>query len=69
VEGSVVIKSNDYYSDSFSIDSEGHYEITALLPGTYELEVQAFGHTTLTRSIELDDKGVTVDFAPRQLRQ
>jgi hypothetical protein len=69
VDGSVVIKSNDYYSDSFSIDSEGHYEITALLPGTYELELQAFGHTTITRSIELDDKSVTVDFAPRKLRQ
>jgi hypothetical protein len=69
VEGYVVIKSNDYYSDSFPIDSEGHYEITALFPGTYELEVQAFGHTTLARSIELDDKSITVDFAPRKLRQ
>ena len=67
-EGSVVIKSNYYYSDSFFADSDGRYKIPALLPGTYELEVQTFGYATITRTVELDDKDVTVDFSPRKLR-
>jgi hypothetical protein len=67
-DGSVVIKSTAYYSDSFSLDAEGRYEIPALLPGTYELELQAFGHTAIKRSVELDDESIKVDFAPRKIR-
>jgi hypothetical protein len=67
-DGAVVIKSEMFYSESFPLDANGRFEIPALLPGSYELEVKAFGHDTVKRSVELADQDINVDFVVRRIR-
>jgi len=37
------------------------------LPGTYDLKLQIFGHTTNTSTIVIDDKDVSVELTSRRL--
>jgi hypothetical protein len=66
-EGSVLVKTNGYYSASFPVDAEGHFELPPLLPGTYDLEVQIFGHSNIKQSIEIDDKDMKLELISRKL--
>ena len=66
-EGTVILKTNGYYSASFPVDADGHFELPPLLPGTYDLEVQIFGHSNVKRSIEIDDKDMKLELTSRRL--
>ena len=54
-EGSVMVSAGNY-SRSFPIDTNGQFETFHLLPGTYDLKLQIFGHSTSSRTIVVDDK-------------
>jgi hypothetical protein len=41
---------------------DGRFEFTRLLPGSYELEVQAFGHSTIKKTIVIGEDDVNFDF-------
>ncbi len=66
-EGAVIVKANGNYSASFPIDGDGHFELPPLLPGTYELEVQVFGHSNTRQSVDIDDKDLNVELVTRKL--
>lgn len=66
-EGTVVLKTNGYYSASFPVDADGHFELPPLLPGTYDFEVQIFGHSNVKRSIEIDDRDMKLEILSRKL--
>jgi len=66
-EGTIIIKTNGYYSASFSVDAEGRFELPPLLPGTYDLEVQIFGHSNIKQSFEIDDKDMKLELSSRKL--
>ena len=38
-----------------------------LLPGTYDLEVQIFGHSNIKQSVEIDDKDMKLELISRKL--
>jgi hypothetical protein len=66
-EGTVTVRTNGYYSASFPVDDEGHFELPPLLPGSYDLEIQIFGHSNVKRSVEVDDKDLKLEIATRKL--
>ena len=49
------------------IDSDGHFETVYLLPGTYDLKLQIFGHTSNTSTIVIENKDVNVELTSRRL--
>ena len=59
--GRVIV--NRDYSLTFPLDDDGRFEIQKLLPGSYSLEIVAYGVGTETRAIELDDKGVELELS------
>jgi hypothetical protein len=66
-EGTVLIKSNGYFNASFPVDADGRFELPPLLPGTYDLEVQIFGHSNIKQSFEIDDKDMKLELISRKL--
>jgi hypothetical protein len=67
-EGTIIIRStNDYYAGSVNVDTEGRFEIPKVLPGTYDLEVHVFGHSTTKRRLEIDDENLKVNLTARRL--
>jgi hypothetical protein len=52
-----------HYGGSRSLVPDGRFEFTRLLPGSYDLEVQTFGHDTIRRTIVVDDEDVTLDLS------
>jgi Carboxypeptidase regulatory-like domain len=65
-EGEVVVKAGNY-SRTIPIDTDGRFQTFYLLPGTYELRLQVFGHSTTGPTIVVDDKDLTVDLTTRRL--
>jgi hypothetical protein len=63
-----VLKANGYYPYGFTLEADGRFEITGVLPGTYELEIKAFAHDSISRTIDVDDHDVTIDFVIRSIR-
>jgi len=59
--GRVVV--NKDYSNPFSLGDDGTFEVPRLLPGSYVLDVVAFGIGTLSKSVVLDDKDTDLDLA------
>ncbi len=59
--GRVVV--NGDHALTFSLEAEGRFEIPRLLPGSYMLEVTAYGVGTVTRTVLLDDKDENLDFS------
>lgn len=59
--GRVIV--NRDYSLTFPLDDDGRFEIQKLLPGSYSLEIVAYGVGTETRAIELDDKDVELELS------
>jgi hypothetical protein len=66
-EGTVMIRSEGSATASFPVDTEGRFELPPLLPGTYTLEVQVFGHSSAKQSIEIDDKDIKLELATLKL--
>ena len=48
------------YGSSSSIGADGTFEFSRLLPGSYNIEVQVFGHEPVRRSTRVGDEGVDV---------
>jgi hypothetical protein len=65
-EGEVQIRSGDSFR-MVNIDSTGRFEFTSLLPGTYELRMQIFGHTSVGPTIVVEDKNVDLEVTSRRL--
>jgi hypothetical protein len=65
-EGSVILRLGRGSRIVFPV-SEGRFELPPLLPGTYELEFNVFGHTVVKESIEIADTDIKLDVAPRKL--
>jgi hypothetical protein len=58
-EGSVYL--TGHYGGSRPLVPDGRFEFTRLLPGSYELEVQAFGHSTIRKTIVVGEDDVQLD--------
>jgi len=58
-EGTVYL--TGHYGASRSLVPDGRFEFTGLLPGNYELEVQAFGHHTIKKTIVVGEDDVQLD--------
>jgi hypothetical protein len=65
-EGRVVLKVDRGVSMSIPITTEGGFEFPPLLPGTYHLEVNVFGHAFVRESIELGSTDIKLDVASRK---
>jgi hypothetical protein len=57
--GRVVVNSDQSFM--FPLGDDGRFEVPRLLPGTYVLDIVAFGIGTLTRTVVLDDKDTQLD--------
>jgi hypothetical protein len=64
-EGTVYL--TGHYGASRSLVPDGRFEFTRLLPGSYQLEVQAFGYTTIKKSIVVDEDEVDLEFSTMRL--
>jgi len=64
-EGTVYL--TGHYGASRSLVPDGHFEFTRLLPGSYQLEVQAFGYTTIRKTIVVDEDDVNFEFSTMPL--
>jgi hypothetical protein len=63
-EGTVYL--TGHYGGSRSLVPDGRFEFTRLLPGSYELEVQAFGHSTIKKTIVVADEDVQLDMTAKE---
>jgi hypothetical protein len=59
--GRVVV--NGDHSLTFSLEAEGRFEIPRLLPGSYVLEITAYGVGTVTKPVLLNDKDENLDIS------
>ena len=55
-----------HYGGSRSLVPDGRFEFTRLLPGSYELEVQAFGHSTIKKTIVVGKDDVQLDMTAQE---
>jgi hypothetical protein len=60
-EGTVYL--TGHYGGSRSLVPDGRFEFTRLLPGSYELEVQAFGHNTIKKTVVVGEDDVNLEFS------
>jgi hypothetical protein len=65
-EGDVEIKGGST-SRRVPIDAEGHFETFYLLPGTYNLGLQIFGHSSGGTMVTIEDKDLTIELTSRRL--
>lgn len=65
-EGNVLVTAGNY-SRQIPIDSNGRFETFQLLPGTYDLKLQVFGHSTSGPTVVVDDKDLTLELTTRRL--
>jgi hypothetical protein len=63
-EGTVYL--TGHYGGSRSLVPDGRFEFTRLLPGSYEMEVQAFGHTTIKKTIVVGEDDVQLDMTAKE---
>lgn len=66
LEGNVLVKAGET-SRTIPIGPQGQFETFYLLPGTYELRLQVFGHSTLGPTVVVDDRDVTLEVTTRRL--
>jgi hypothetical protein len=66
-EGSVILRSGRRTGASFPINPEGRFELPPLFPGSYELEVNVFGHSIVKEAIEIADTDIKLELTPRKL--
>jgi hypothetical protein len=65
-EGQIQLHSGDSFR-TVSIDSKGHFEFSRLLPGSYQLRLQIFGHSSVGPTIVVEDKNLELDVTSRRL--
>jgi hypothetical protein len=65
-EGTVIIRS-DGASRSLPIAGDGRFGPFPLLPGTYDLHLEVFGHTNSSRILTVDDKDLSLELTTRRL--
>ena len=66
LEGNLTIRAGDSFR-TIPIDDKGRFESFFLLPGTYDLRPQIFGHSTLGPSITVEDKDINLEVTSRRL--
>ena len=66
LEGNLTIRAGDS-SRTIPIDDKGRFESFYLLPGTYDLRPQIFGHSSLGPSITVEDKDIDLEVTSRRL--
>jgi hypothetical protein len=47
-----------HYGGSVALGPDGRFEFSKLLPGSYQMEVQAFGHSTIRKVIVVGEDDV-----------
>jgi hypothetical protein len=62
VRSSVYIVGNSWRR--YESDENGRFEISNLLPGTYELEIQSPGYPTFRRDLVIGEEDVTLELTP-----
>jgi hypothetical protein len=65
-EGDVVIQSGTS-SRTVPIAPDGHFETFHLLPGSYDMKLQVFGHSTSARTVVVENKDLTLELTTRRL--
>ena len=65
-EGHILIRTGEN-SRTIPIDADGHFETFALLPGSYEIRPQIFGHVTTGPAVVVEDKDIELQLTPRRL--
>ena len=65
-EGDIEVRVGEY-SRKVQIDANGHFETFYLLPGTYELRFQIFGHSTIGPTVTVEDKEIDMELTSRRL--
>jgi len=63
-EGTVYL--TGHYGGSRSLVPDGRFEFTRLLPGSYELEVQAFGHGTIKKTVVVAEDDIQLDMTAQR---
>jgi hypothetical protein len=48
---------------SYTVNNTGEFEIQGLLPGRYDLELSVSGGKTYTRSLDMRDEDMTLQWA------
>jgi hypothetical protein len=66
-EGTVMVKVERGEPLQFPIDKNGKFELPALFPGSYDLDVEIFGHTHTRQTIDVDDKDMKLELTARRL--
>jgi len=54
-------------TESFVIDSDGRFQIPRLFPGTYTIDLEAFGHERVSQTITVGTENITLDLTTRRL--
>ena len=65
-EGEISVRSGGN-SLKIPIDSNGRFETFKLLPGTYELRLQIFGHSSVAPTVTIEDKDIDLEISTRRL--
>ena len=65
-EGSVTLRTPDYVR-VISVDKDGRFETLPLFPGTYELSLWVFGHTSSSETVTVGDKDALVRLTSRKV--
>jgi hypothetical protein len=65
-EGEVVIRSGNL-SRNVPIDDKGRFETFTLFPGTYDMRLQIFGHSTIGPTVTVSDKDIDLEVSVRRL--
>jgi hypothetical protein len=58
---------NGSHSVAVLLDSNRRFEVPALLPGTYTLQVHAFGHQDIYETVVIDDRDVNLSIRLKRL--
>jgi len=65
-EGNVILTVGNF-SRTLAIDQDGHFDPISLLPGTYDIRLQIFGHSTNSPAITVEDKDLKLELTSRRL--
>ena len=65
-EGNLIIKAGDS-SRTIRIGTDGRFETLNLLPGTYDLRLEIFGHATAGSRVTVEDKDLDLELTTRRL--
>jgi hypothetical protein len=66
-EGRLVVGS-ELRSTPIAIGPNGHFESMFLLPGRYDIKLEAFAHSTTRQAVTIEDKDVNVELVTRPLK-